>query len=113
VLRKPTSSCHTLSLHDALPISEGERCQVVPERDSGSLKDADSRSSVGGGVAPSTWKTGYDRPGGVAEKAAPPGPTPSEERIQVERVFGRGVVDIRRCEPCPRCGAAVFAREYS
>ena len=89
---------------------EGKRDQGVTERDS---QERDTASSAGGGVASPTGKTGYDRPGGGAEKALPPGPTPSEERKRIKRVFGRVMVDVRKCGPCPRCGLSMFAREYS
>jgi len=74
-------------------------------------------SSAGGsdGVASPIGETGYDRPGGAAKQTAPPGPTPREERLRIERAFGRGaaLADIRRSGPCPCCGAAMFSREYS
>ncbi len=71
-------------------------------------------ASGSNGVASPSWETVHDRPDGVAGKVTPSGPTPTQERRQLERVFGsKAMGDLRRSAPCPRCGAPMFAREYS
>ena len=65
------------------------------------------------GVASPIGETVQDRSAGEAYPSSPAGPTPSAEGKQIERVFGRGVMDLRRCGPCSRCGATMYAREYS
>jgi hypothetical protein len=68
-----------------------------------------STSAEGAGVASPNRETVYDRLADDGHSSSPAGPTPSRERAQIERVFGRGA-DVAPRGPCPRCGERMFAR---
>jgi len=103
---KPSADSRQPVAYSRHSAQEEQRDRVVPERTSSG--DPDSAEGDAG-VVPPIRETVYDRLGDAGDDSASPGPTPTQERAQLEHVFGRGS-DVAPRGPCPRCGERMFAR---